>query len=129
MSMTIVGDPGMMAKTVVRVEGMGRRLSQAYYVRKVTSSITRSGYTCDLELVSDGHGGHDTTSTIARGLELVDGGPTTRAVPNTAEAPPEDAGVVSEGVELQPVDRVDPETGDTVTTYRDARGTSATRES
>ena len=121
MTMTIVGDPNMLAKTVVRVEGVGARLSQAYYVRKVVSSLSKSGYTCDLELISDGHGGHSTTSRVAHGLELVDGGPATRASPNTTPGPTTEAGAATEGEELMQVDQINEETGETVTQYRDAR--------
>jgi hypothetical protein len=121
MTMTIVGDPNMLAKTIVRVEGVGARLSQAYYVRKVVSSLSKSGYTCDLELISDGHGGHSTTSRVAHGLELVDGGPATRASPNTTPGPTTEAGAATEGEELMQIDQINEETGETVTQYRDAR--------
>jgi phage protein D len=60
MSLSIVGDPGVAAKTVVEVAGLGKRLSQRYYVRECVHEIGPSGYETSLKLISDGHGGHST---------------------------------------------------------------------
>lgn len=61
MKMTIIGDPLIYAGTVIDVEGLGKRLSQRYWIAGVTHTI-RNGYTCELELISGGSGGHDVTS-------------------------------------------------------------------
>jgi len=74
MGVTIIGDPLMLAKSIVQIEGMGKRLSIRYYVEEVTHSFSTSGYTCSLKLVSDGHGGHSTVSTKARGFSAFTGG-------------------------------------------------------
>ncbi|HKZ40514.1 MAG TPA: hypothetical protein VJ044_06095, partial [Candidatus Hodarchaeales archaeon] len=71
MSASIVGDPTLLAKTIVQVEGMGRRLSVKYYLTEVTHDLAPSGYECKLKMVSDGHGGHSTTSRQAEGLSLI----------------------------------------------------------
>lgn len=71
MNANIVGDPLLFAKTVVQVEGMGKRLSVKYWVTEITHDLAASGYVCDLKLVSDGHGGHSTKSTKAVGLSQV----------------------------------------------------------
>lgn len=61
MKVTIVGDPSIQAKSIVYVGGIGKRLSQKYYVKEVTHSIGR-GYTCQLDLISSGSGGMSTKS-------------------------------------------------------------------
>lgn len=74
MSAPVVGDPLLLAKTVVQVQGMGQRLSIRYYLKEVEHDLATNGYECKLKMVSDGHGGHSTRSTRARGLELVQAG-------------------------------------------------------
>lgn len=126
MSMTIIGDPSLLAKTVVEVRGMGQRLSTRYYVRSVEHVISTSGYDCKLNLVSDGDGGHSTESRVARGLELLDPGPQTRARPNTEEPAEgaEGSGAAEEGEPLQQHIVIDPETRQKRIEYRDRRGGS-----
>lgn len=114
MKMTVIGDPTLLAKTVVLVRGMGTRLSTRYYVKSVEHSIG-SGYTCSLELVSDGDGGHSTESRVAVGLELVNPGPESAAQLNT-ERPRDPEG------EPVPVLRVDPETRTRRTEFRPGGG-------
>lgn len=70
----IVGDPHIFAKSVVQVEGMGRRLSIRYYIQEVDHDLSTNGYVCHLRMVSDGHGGHSTTSQRATGLSLLESG-------------------------------------------------------
>lgn len=53
MKMQIVGDPQLIAKTVVRVEGIGNRLSGNYYV-KSHKHTGGSGLNGTLELIRDG---------------------------------------------------------------------------
>jgi hypothetical protein len=72
MKLPVVGDPLLLAKTIVQVEGMGRRLSIRYYVEEVEHSLEPGGYRCTLRLVSDGHGGHSTESRAAVGLSLLE---------------------------------------------------------
>lgn len=72
MKAKIVGDPVLLAKTIVQIEGMGRRLSVKYYVEEIVHDLSPSGYVCDLNLVSDGHGGHSTTSAQAQGLSMLE---------------------------------------------------------
>lgn len=57
-SMVVIGDPSLLAKTVIRLEGIGKRLTGNYYVRAVKHSIGAQGYTTSLELLSDGHRGY-----------------------------------------------------------------------
>jgi phage protein D len=65
MTVKIVGDPLVAAKTVVEIVGMGKRLSQRYYVKESVHEFGSGGYTTTLKLVSDGHGGHSTKGTGA----------------------------------------------------------------
>ena len=75
MTLEIVGDPDMYAKTVVKLTGWGKRLSQNYWVQKVTTDIGPGGFKNSLTLVSDGHGGHSTDpkQNETTGLEAITG--------------------------------------------------------
>jgi len=57
MKMTIVGDPTLLAKTVVEVRGIGHRLSGPYYVSTVVHK-GGSNYDCELTMRSDGTQGY-----------------------------------------------------------------------
>ena len=52
----VIGDPTLIAKTVVRLEGVGRKLTGNYYVKSVTHSVS-DAYMCSLILLRDGHSG------------------------------------------------------------------------
>lgn len=72
MRYAIVGDPLLLAKSVVQMEGMGKRLSVRYFVTEVEHELgAPGGYVCNVKQVSDGHGGHSTVSKRARGLEAL----------------------------------------------------------
>jgi phage protein D len=123
MTLQLVGDPSLLAKTVVAVEGLGQRLSGRYYVQQVTHEIT-GAYRMSAKVVSDGAGGHSTESRAARGLELLEQASRTAAHPNTQEGPPAATGAPTEqeGQPLEQVEVIDNETGTTRTQYRDTRG-------
>lgn len=56
MTMTIVGDPTIVAKSVIKVSGMGNRLSGKYYVQSVSSEVSGGGeFTQQLKLITDGY--------------------------------------------------------------------------
>lgn len=59
MNIEIRGLPSLLAKTVVNIDGLGKRLSGKYYARVVKHSIDGQGggYTCSAELITDGYGG------------------------------------------------------------------------
>lgn len=65
----VVGDPGLIAKTVLRIGGIGERLSGNYYVKSVKHSITSGGYICDMKCIRDGQ-----NRMSARLFEKVAGG-------------------------------------------------------
>lgn len=57
-SMTVVGDPTLLAKSVIEIRGIGHRLSGLYYVTDVKHRIDPGGYTCDVKCWSDGTQGY-----------------------------------------------------------------------
>jgi phage protein D len=64
MTMTVIGDPALIAKTVVRVEGVGKRLTGNYYIKAAKHSVSSSGYTTQLEMISDGTKGYVRVSDV-----------------------------------------------------------------
>ena len=102
LSATVLGDPSLLAKSVVEFQGISQRLSGKYYIKEARHRIDGSGYTVDLRCLRDGHS------------EL--GGPPSKGKPNRATAAGHDADA------LRPVEVVDPETGHTRIEYFDARG-------
>lgn len=78
MKLALPGDPNINAKSIIEVNGIGKRLSQRYYVRSVTHSI-QDGYTMSIECISDGSKGHSTKSKLAPGASAVQVGPSLKA--------------------------------------------------
>ncbi len=109
LSTTVIGDPGLLAKTVVEIQGISQRLSGKYYLREARHKIDGSNYTVDLKCLRDGHS------------EL--GGPPSKGKPNRGSAADNDPDA------LRPVEVVDPETGRTRIEYRPSHGRSAAGES
>ena len=56
LTMQVVGDPALAAKTIVEVRGISSLLSGKYYVTDAKHAISSSGYTCDLKLSRDAKG-------------------------------------------------------------------------
>ena len=101
---TVLGDPNVLAKTVVEFQGISQRLSGKYFVKEAKHKIDSSGYTVELKCLRDG------TSEV--------GGAPSAGRPNRGSAADADPNA------LRPVEVVDPETGATRIEYRDARGRS-----
>ena len=99
LSMRVVGDPTLHAKSIVELRGVSGLLSGKYYVTNVKHVISSSGYTCDLKLTRDGSGQR------ARRLAREQRGERNTSRPRT------------DG-ELTQVEAVDPETGATRIEYR-----------
>lgn len=53
MTITVIGDPLLLAKTVIEVQGIAERLTGKYYIKEVVHNIA-SGYQCTLKLITDG---------------------------------------------------------------------------
>jgi phage protein D len=85
MKMEAVGDPNMLAKTNVRLSGVGKRLSGVYHVQEVEHDVGPGKYEMTLKLYSDGTGALDkkTTQSLAE-----NGLPSVNGVSSTAKKPP-----------------------------------------
>lgn len=58
MTLTILGDAGLVAKSVIKITGMGKRLSGKYYVKEVKHALSANGgYDMVLKLITDGFQG------------------------------------------------------------------------
>ena len=78
-NLEMVGDPQLLAKSVIELRGVGKRLSQRYYIRTV-KHVIGSGFTCRVEMISDGSGGHATKSALVKGASRVQVGPGVKGV-------------------------------------------------
>jgi phage protein D len=107
LSATVIGDPTLLAKTVVEIQGISQRLSGKYYLTEAKHKIDGSGFTIELKGLRDGHS------------EL--GGPPSKGKANRGSTADPDT--------LRPVEVVDPETGQTHIEYRPTHGRSAQGES
>jgi phage protein D len=107
LSASVIGQPSLLAKTVIELQGISQRLSGKYYVKEAAHKIDGAGYIIDLKCLRDGH------------AQL--GGAPSKGKPNRGSAA--DPGA------LEPIEVVDPETGRTHLEYRDARGRAAKGES
>jgi hypothetical protein len=99
LSMQVVGDPTLHAKSIVEVRGISGLLSGKYYVTDVKHIISSSGYVCDLKLTRDG------------------GGRRARQVAREQQGERNTSRPRRDG-ELTQVEAVDPETGATRIEYR-----------
>ncbi|MBN2715583.1 MAG: late control protein D, partial [Deltaproteobacteria bacterium] len=99
LSMKVVGDPTLHAKSIVEVRGISGLLSGKYYVTNVKHIISASGYVCDLKLTKDGAGRR------ARQLAQQQQGASNTSTPRNDSKPTQ-------------VESVDPETGQTRIEYR-----------
>lgn len=99
LSMKVVGDPTLHAKSIVEVRGISGLLSGKYYVTDVKHIISSSGYVCDLKLTKDGSGRR------ARQQAQQQQGASNTSSPRNDSKPTQ-------------VEAVDPETGQTRIEYR-----------
>jgi hypothetical protein len=122
MSLEMVGDPNILAKSVVNIQGVGQRLSGNYYVTSAEHSVTEKTYTLKLELRKDATGSY--ARRAARREEGLPEVASTRATGNRAPeaAQEENPPSVDDTSEAQAVDMVDPGTLETRTTYVQRRG-------
>jgi phage protein D len=55
MTLQMRGDPSLVAKTVIKLNGFGKRLSGKYYVKEVTHSLSAAGgYSMSVKVITDG---------------------------------------------------------------------------
>jgi len=95
MTATIVGDPQLLAKSVVEVRGISQRLSGKYYVTSARHKLG-SGYTTELKLHSTGTKGYP-------GQAGVGATPPSKAALNTKPpATPEESKDLTEDLVIDP---------------------------
>jgi uncharacterized protein len=101
MSLKVIGDPGLRARIIVEVRGVGAWLSGKYYVQSVRHQLDGAGYGCDLKLLRDGtgHRARQIAQAQAQG-----------GTPNTQPLTRPGA--------LTPVEVIDPDTGAQRTEFR-----------
>lgn len=93
MSFAAVGDPNMVAKSVIRVDGIGQRLSGLYYVRNVIHQIAPASpvYKMMLKVSTDGQNAGGTATVgappapAANGTQNPDAGTNATADPHTLQ--------------------------------------------
>ncbi|RJS13444.1 late control protein D [Corallococcus sp. H22C18031201] len=67
LSLQVVGNPSLRAKSVVEVRGISRYLSGKYFLTEAKHVLSSSGYTCDLKLSRDGTGPRQQASAEKQG--------------------------------------------------------------
>ncbi len=102
LSLQVVGDPTLHAKSIVEVRGISSLLSGKYYVNEIKHVISSSGYVCELKLTRDGTGRR--ARAVAQS-QRSQGGSRNTSQPRTDS-------------EMTQVEVVDPETGATRIEYR-----------
>jgi phage protein D len=113
LTFTAIGDPSLVAKSLILISGIGQTLSGRYYVSSVKHDVGK-GYTMTVKTRRDGKSAPATGSGSA-----TDEGTPSKGKENEQEAPPPG--------EMSAVEVVDQRTGETRTEYRDARGRTSPR--
>lgn len=115
LDLDMVGDPGVVAKSVLDIRGISKRLSGLYYVKTANHKIDSSGYKLKLKLQTDGTHGHSENL-------LTEG--TKKPLPSKAK-PNENKGEKNDPNASHPVEKFQKDTGTLTTEYRpDAKPTT-----
>ncbi len=112
LSMKVVGDPTIHAKSIVEVRGISSALSGLYYLTTVKHTISSSGYLCDLKATRDG------TGRRARALADERRGSGRRPAPEPELGGERNESEAAEGGVLELLERLVGEDGETVHEYR-----------
>ncbi len=112
LTLSVVGDPTLAAKTVIEVEGISSLLSGKYYVKEVKHQLGTSGYICELKVTRDGKGGAGGAGAASTKPQ---GGDKNTAGPKKAGA-------------KKPIEVIDPKTGKSRIEWRDDGAGSADPE-
>jgi len=108
LSLDLVGDPGIVCKCVLNVQGLGKRLSGRYYVSELKHKIDSGGFKQSAKCKTDG-------TNLRAGAAGVQ---PSAAQPNTGTTPTGGDGA------LTPKKIVDPASGETKTVYVNTAGRS-----
>jgi phage protein D len=84
LSVELVGDPGIAAKSILDIRGISKRLSGKYFVNEAVHKIGTSGYTLSLKCTTNGTNGYPAAATAPANTQST---PNTEQQPNTQEAP------------------------------------------
>jgi phage protein D len=109
LSIVVVGDPTIEAKTLIELRGISPLLSGTYYVTEAKHVLQGGAYTCELKLRRDGNG--RTTGATAADAVVPQTGEKNTATASTPGVP-------------RIVERVDAETGQSCVAY-DASGAAS----
>lgn len=110
LTLNLVGDPGVLAKSVIQVDGIGTAISGRYYVANAKHTITPSGYKLVLKCKTDGHNGSAAGATP------------NKATPNTKDGPDPSSSSAALPAALPPSVKVDRASGVEVTQYQTTGG-------
>jgi phage protein D len=129
MTLKAIGDPFIFAKSIVRVDGIGQRLSGNYYIKEVTHELDSNGYTMGLSLIKDATGSYARQARRTGGLPDVAGsranGQTSNQQQDENEQATNQANSGGDSTPLVPMERIDPDTGaETVVYVREQGRTS-----
>lgn len=108
LSMECVGDPLVIAKSVLDVRGISKRLSGLYYINTASHKIDSGGYKMSLKVTTDSTSGHTEDLLKTPGAAKKP----SKATPNPAKP-----GESKDPNEATPHVTVDPTTGGTATRY------------
>lgn len=109
LKLSLVGDPHLVAKTVVEIRGISQRLSGKYYIHELKHKVDSSGY--DMEAKARTDGGNKGTPQA-----------NSKAKQNTKEGDASSSGAGKDGTKLTETVVVNPKTGEEKTVYKDTRG-------
>lgn len=104
MTVDIVGDPRLPAKSVIEIRGIGKRFSGKYYVKDHKHTIDSSGYKSKLTLSSNGSSGTTGQKATASGADV------------NKKTPDKDGGQLQQSLVIDPV------SGAKSIAYRDTGG-------
>ncbi|MFI5298041.1 MAG: phage late control D family protein [Polyangiales bacterium] len=113
LTVQVVGDPTLAAKTIVELRGISSLLSGKYYVNEAKHVIAGGGYTCELKLTRDAKGRLPAAAGPDAGKPQT--GDKNKASPPTNGAP-------------RITEQVDPDTGASCVSYSSAGATSSDPE-
>ncbi len=108
LSMNMVGDPLVVAKSVLSIRGISKRLSGLYYINTANHKIDSGGYKLALKVTTDATHGH---------TENLLGVPPKPKLPTKATPNPAKPGEVTDPNAAKPVHVVDPSTGELAIKY------------
>jgi len=108
----MIGDPSIVAKSIIQIDGIGSAIEGRYYVANVKTSMGSGGYTIALKCKTDGHNG------------AANGSAKNAAKPNTKDAPA--TSDAASPAPMPPAVKVDPASGREVTVYQQTGGREGT---